>query len=247
MTTEAFYKTLLTYIRKDTRGKSLTIDEFNELIPVVNYELYNQLYAEWEKDQEITDSLSPFKVIGHSLTVSTNKASIAALTLPYEHLIGKPRYSTATTIDVVTSFEYSDRYDDALTVPSTTHPVCFVADDAGDLTLYVYPTLTPVLIDYLRAPTAPFLDYYINDTTYVVTYLDYDSDLIYPDDIALPSGSTYRDGTAGPSTINSITKDIEFGNDLEGRLLDLFLAKLGVQQRDDLLIQYSNLEQQKQA
>ena len=242
MTTEAFYKTLLTYIRKDTRGKSLTIDEFNELIPVVNYELYNQLYAEWEKNQDITDSLSPFKVIGHSLTVSTNKASIAALTLPYEHLIGKPRYSTNITIDVVTALEYGDRFNDALTLPSATHPVCFVADNAGVLTFNVYPTMTPVLIDYLRAPTAPVLDYYINDTTYVITYLT-DAQ----GSVSVPSGSTYRDGTAGPTTKTSTTSDIEFGNDLEGRLLDLFLAKLGVQQRDDLLIQYSNLEQQKQA
>ena len=243
MTTEAFYKTLLTYIRKDTRGKSLTIDEFNELIPVVNYELYNQLYDEWEKNQNITDDMSPFKVIGESLIITATKGDLTGLDYTYEHLIGKPRYSTGTTIDVVTAFEYADRFNDGLTKPSLTYPVCYVADDAGDLTLYVYPTGTsPVLIDYLRAPATPFLDYYINDTTYVVTYMD-DTAVA----VSVPSGSTYSDGTAGPTTKTSTTSDIEFGNDLEGRLLDLFLAKLGVQQRDDLLIQYSNLEQQKQA
>jgi len=243
MTSEAFYNTLLTYIRKDTRGKSLTQDEFNELIPVVNYELFNSLYKRWELDQGVTDALAPFKVFNTSLAIATSKGDLSALTYSYAHLIGKPRYSTNITIDVVTALEYAERFNDALTKPSATYPVCFVAtDQATDkITLYVYPTMTPVLIDYLRVPTDPFLDYYINDTTYVVTYLDEAATAI-----ALPAGSTYRDGTAGPDTIAaSATIDIEFDDEHEGELLNLFLSKLGIQLRDEMVIQYSNLEQQK--
>ena len=243
MTSATFYAKLLTYIRKDTRGKSLTIDEFNQLIRVVNYELFNSFYDKWEKNQDVTDALSPFKVFNHSLTVATNKASIAALTLPYEHLIGKPRYSTDVTIDVVTALEYSERFNDALTKPSATYPVCFIADNAGVLTFYVYPTMSTVEIDYLRTSTAPFLDYYVNDTTYVVTYIAAGATAI-----AIPTGSTYRDGTTGPDTIaTGATKDIEFTDDCEGQLLDLFLSKLGIQLGDEMLIQYSNLQQAKEA
>ena len=245
MTSATFYAKLLTYIRKDTRGKSLTIDEFNQLIPVVNYELFNSLYKDWEKNQDVTDALEPFKVFNKELTIVASEVSLDTFLAgyKYEHLIGKPRYSTATTIDVVTTLEYSERYEDALTVPSTKYPVCFIADKAGVLTFYVYPHITPVKIDYLRTPTAPFLDYYVNDTTYVVTYIAAGATAI-----AIPTGSTYRDGTTGPDTIaTGATKDIEFTDDCEGQLLDLFLSKLGIQLGDEMLIQYSNLQQAKEA
>ena len=61
MTCETFYKKLLTYVRKDVRGKSLSIDEFNELIPVVNYEMYNHFVSRWETSQEASDALTPWK------------------------------------------------------------------------------------------------------------------------------------------------------------------------------------------
>ncbi|MFA5638622.1 MAG: hypothetical protein WC961_07075 [Anaerovoracaceae bacterium] len=150
----------------------------------------------------------------------------------------------STKIDVVTALEYSSRIADALTAPSIEHPVCLLARDttSGESTLYVYPQVTPIEVDYLRAPTTPFLDYYVNDTTGVVTYLE-EGDT----DIALPSGCTYRDGTAGPDTIaTSLTVDFEFGDDDKNALLNIFASKLGLQLRDADVVQYANNEQLKE-
>ena len=184
----------------------------------------------------------PWKIFNESVTVTSNKAALTGLSNTYEHLIGNPRYSTDTVLDVVTAMEYSERFGDALTAPSISNPVCFVADNSGVSTLYVYPQITPVLVDYLAAPTDPFLDYYINDTTYVVTHMAEGAT-----GVSIPSGSTYRDGTAGATTKDSQTHDFDFGSDSENRLIDLFLSKLGLQLRDGTLIEYSNVEQVKKA
>ena len=244
MTCQTFYEKLLTYIRKDVRGKTLSVDEFNELIPVVNYELYNHFYSQWEESQVASDALLPWKRFNQDLDITSNKVALTGgdfATYPYQHLIGRPRRSSDTVFDVVTALEYSERYGDALTQPTISDPVCFVADNDGVPTLYTYPdTVSDIYIDYLVSPTDPFLDYYINDTTYVVTYMADGAT-----GVSIPSGSTYRDGTAGATTKDSQTHDIEFSDEHEGLLLDLFLAKLGLQTRDPMVVEYANMEQAK--
>jgi len=240
-----FYNKLLTYIRKDVRGKSLTIDEFNHLARIVSYEYYNHLYSQFQESNKITDSLSPFLVFNESLSLTSNNfhavGSLAGLTYTYKHIIGNPRYQGDKPIDLVTALEYSDRSDDALTAPTVTHPIAFIGDNAGTLSLYVIPdSVTSIRIDYLKEPDEPFLDYYVNDTTYVVTTIDETTE-----SVTVPSGSTYRDGTAGDGATPTtpVTKNFDFNEEDEPFLMALFLEKLGLQIRDSGVIEYANTQQ----
>lgn len=239
-----FYDRLLVHIRKDVRGKGLSIDDFNDIAPIVNSELFEYFYGKFQETKKITDSLSPFLVTGESLTITSNKGDLSATTNTYRHLVGSPRYSTSTVVDVVTMAEYSERYGDSLTAPSTSNPVCYIAQDTTPkLTLFVYPSgVTPLLIDYIKEPDTPFLDYYINDTTYVVTYMD-EADT----GVSIPSGSTYRDGTAGATTKDSATYNFDFNEEDEPLLMAMFLDKLGIQFREPEMIQYANMQQNKLA
>jgi hypothetical protein len=90
----------------------------------------------------------------------------------------------------------------------------------------VYPTTIPaVSVSYLIKPATPFLDYYVNDTTYVITYLDKRQELTN-----FAAGNTYRDGTAGDDAIDidSITEDWQWDEDMLPQIVYMMLQKMGI-------------------
>jgi len=90
----------------------------------------------------------------------------------------------------------------------------------------VYPTTIPTVnISYISFPLTPFLDWYVNDTTYTITYLSQGE--ILTDQAA---GYTYRDGTAtdGATDFTSITQDWEWDDDLLPQIVYMMLQKMGI-------------------
>lgn len=249
MTSENLYKLLNTYLRADGRGRTLSEDEFNRLATMVNDEVFSFVARDPEEDQEIADNINYLKVIGASVTLDTS----AKGTLPsgYGRLLGEPYIVASgeiTTIDVVTFLERIDREMDVLTKPSATYPVAvFGGGDSSVPEKYftVYPTTffasTNVYLDYIKKPNAPFIDYYINDTTYVVTYMAEGAT-----SVSIPSGSTYRDGTAGPVSKDSQTVDPLWEGSLLTMFINMFLQKMGIQVGDYNLTQYGMAQQNKQ-
>ena len=249
------YNTLLKEIRKDVRGKSLSVDEFNLIIPQVNLSVFEDFYKEFEKNIESSDTLAKFKVFDTQVVVTADTNNLAAVGLlpqDYYHIIGKPRrYATAGTvrIDVVSTYENAEREDDYLTQPTTTHPTCMIGgvDTSSSPVEYkkirVYPSNigSPIYIDYLKVPQTPFLDYYVDNNNLTYTYLD------EADTVSVPLGYTYRDGTAGGASVsvNSLTKDLDWDDED----MDLIMAKLmsivGVQLPDEVLVQASVMNETK--
>ena len=234
------YDTLLDAIRKDSRGRSLSIEEFNNLSAIVNHSLFEDYYNKFEENIESSDTLGGFKVFEYGIDLTANGNATAAVgTLPdnYYHLIGQPRTisgSTVRTVDVVSAQEHSIRIQDYLTQPTTTYPMCQIGgiNASDELQIRVYPsTITKVYIDYLKEPDAPFLDYYLNNTTLNYTYMAADAT------VTVPLGSTYRDGTLGVTTPASLTVNWEFDEyDLE-LIIAKFMTLLGVTLTDEILVQ----------
>jgi hypothetical protein len=256
ITCKSVYSQLLDLIRKDKRSRNIDVDEFNNLLPILNWRLWNKFNKDYEKDYESSNSLAVFKVFNEPITLSEG---IGELPDDYGRLIGEPRfYDGDNTIvtDVVTAIEYSQRSRDALTKPTTTHPVCFIANqnksftttetpvstDTVPLALIVKPSNVDnlIYIDYLREPTTPFLDYYVNDTTLDYTYLDEDAT-----GVAVPLGSTYRDGTAGATSVASQTVDLEWDEDLLPVILGILCQMVGVTLADQNLYQAGTIEETK--
>jgi hypothetical protein len=137
------------------------------------------------------------------------------------------------------------REDDYLTQPTTTHPCAVLGDeDASDyIQIRVYPvdaTITSVIIDYLRTPATPYLDYYTDDDTLVLTFMD------EGDTVSVPSGSTYRDGTAGGGAgIVSQTVDWEWGDEDKALIISMFCQLLGLAYPDAGLVEVGNVDEQK--
>ncbi|MBN2843571.1 MAG: hypothetical protein JXM68_10795 [Sedimentisphaerales bacterium] len=90
----------------------------------------------------------------------------------------------------------------------------------------VYPTTIPTIyVNYIIRPVTPYLDYYVNDTTYEIVYLDKRQEL--PN---FAVGYTYRDGTAGDGAtdLESITENWEWDQDLLPQIVYMILQKMGI-------------------
>lgn len=250
---EDVYNLLLTEIRKDVRGKSLSVDEFNEVAKQANLELFEDFYKDFEKNIESSDTLAKFKVFDTAVVVTAdtnNLAAVGVLPQNYYHIIGKPRKYTGSTIawiDVVSTYEHAVRQDDYLTQATTTHPTCMIGGKYGTLPEYrqirvhPYNIGSPIYIDYLKTPATPFLDYYVSDTDLNYTFLDASSTVL------IPLGYTYRTGTAGGAAVSvySYTTNFDWDDEDLSLLMAKFMKILGIQIPDETLLQAGILNETK--
>jgi len=137
-------------------------------------------------------------------------------------------------IDVVTNPELTQRLTDQLTVPTAKYPIVLIGEENEYLTpnIFIWPeAIKSIIIDYLRKPLNPFLDYYVNNTTYVITNMKED------ETVNIGAGYTYRDGSVAPGATASITVDPEYDDEEMVLFVYLMLQKLGVQIGDMNVIQ----------
>jgi len=222
------YEVILDLCRKDKRGRSLAPEEYNRTARLVNEMVFSKYFAKFESTPENSETMSAFKVLNESIPIV---AGIGALPARFYHLVGMPRYTdlggVSRYLDLVTSMEHAKRQRDYLTQASLTYPTCRfgTVNAASDMTLYIEPTagVTPIYIDYIRTPDVPYLDYYVNDTTLVYTWMASGVN------VNVPSGSTAMDGTVGAAVVASDTVNWEFDDEDMPMIINLFLKFLGIQ------------------
>ena len=237
------YDTLLSYCRKDKRGLSFSPDDFNSAVVQVNQRIYRLNFSNWEASKLSIDELGSFKVISYPIVL--NGSGIGVLPTDYFHLVGDPWYTHATAgrrkIDLISSLEHGSREMDYLTKASALYPTCFMGygTTSEDMSIYVSPaTCTPIYIDYLREVNTPFLDYYVNDSTLEITYLD----IAPAGNIAIGAGYTARNGTAGPANLVSSTVNFEWHEHDTPAIVNLFLEAIGIAFPDEGLVQVSHVD-----
>ena len=239
------YQLLLDELRVDKRGLASDPDEFSRIARLTNQEIYNEYIAGFETNIENIDSLGWYKVHNYGINLTIG---VGTMPSDYERIIGKPRSLVDTDYiitDLVTEFEYGSRQDDYLTQATLVHPICRIGgiNATSELQIRVTPTtITEIRVDYLKTLVTPFLDWYVNDTNEVVTFLD---ETAIPQEI--PTGCTYRDGTAGGVgvTVTSLTKDFRWHENDLSLLLTKLVNRAAKQLPDSLLIETSNAEQAK--
>jgi hypothetical protein len=131
--------------------------------------------------------------------------------------------------------EHAKREQDYLTKATLTHPTCRlgITDVASNKTIHVTPTtINPIYLDYIKTSYVPCLDYYVNDTTLVYTWID-EADIV-----DIPVGHTGMDGSVGafPGYASS-TLNWEYDAEDFPLIINLFLKYLGIQIPDPLLFE----------
>ena len=235
------YDLLIAQTRADKRGLSVSIDEFNLFIKVINEKIYSGYYKKFEESNEISAALGKFKEFMETVALV---GGVGSLPSDFKALIGKPRYlsgSSYVSVDLVSTLELIERQEDYLTQPTLVHPVCQLGgQDANDrLQVRVYPnTIATVYVDYLRTPEEPFLDYYVNDTTLEYTYM------LNAESVEIPSGYTYSDGTEGSGVaVASQTVNLEWDEEDLPMILALLSQMVGLSLPSQELIEVGNAEE----
>ena len=212
----------------------------------MNQEIYNDYIRHFERDIDNMDSLGSLKIHNYNIPLTNG---VGTLPDDYARLIGKPKIadelSNLRYVDLVTAFEHGSREGDFLTRATTTHPTCMIGgvDAYGLMQIRLTPaTITSVWIDYIKGLSVPFLDYYMNKTTFNYTFLDDTATLQ-----TIPVDCIYRDGTAGTglATTVSLTNNFDWHEDDLSLLLTKLVNRLAKQLPDELLIQTSDKEQDK--
>jgi hypothetical protein len=232
------YDTILSRIRKDKRGLSFSPQDFNNALVAVNQRIYRVNYSGFESSKLSMDEMDSLKVVGYPIVLDANGKGI--LPSNYFHLVGDPYYTHATEgrrkIDLITSLEHGSREMDYFTKASLLYPTCFMgaASSSEDMSLHITPiTIGTIYIDYLREVNTPYLDYYVNNLTLDITYMDEGVT------VAIPLGCTSRSGVSGVSNVVSLTKNFEWHDHDTPAIINELMKEVGIELPDEMLVNTS--------
>jgi len=254
------YNMLLDRIRKDQKGlispeefesflRWRSLDKFSKTIKVegvnkLNHESLTPFYIHHE-DVDIQAYKSTYyvwlKALPSGVTTTSTTTLEAGIYLSYDpavlvnvwHSDSPEDFSSLTHVDLISSAEFSDRLNNAITRPTSDYPVCY--QDQEKLQVFGL-TSGYILLDYYRYPTQEYFDYYL-DSNANVTYLT-EGQASY----TLQSGEVARDGTTAGGSVTSASVDTEWDDDEALQILDLIVSDVSIALSDPDSFQASLIE-----
>lgn len=227
MTVSQIYTTILHQLRKESKGLAVSPDAFTDLLRVESLALFNEYYKSFEAVQEVTDALRPFKLTSALSFTADGQTQSGKSTLPvdYKH-VSAIETTAGRRVDIVTEEEWVERRLDSITAPSVYYPIARIAGES----IFILPAgITTATLYYLKTPTDPFFDYYIDANGNIMP-------LAVGATYTLQAGEVYRDGTtAGLKT--SVTVELEWEDNEQIKIMEGILAKLGASMNEQLVAQ----------
>ena len=220
MTLNELYNLTNYIIRNEIRGNPCTPEQFELLINARQIDYFQKLYENYERTQELTDSLRTFKTIV-DLTDLGSVVNDEYITLPADYFhFSTMSYIDSTTgvyypFDMVTKDQAIMRKISTLTAPSVSYPICYEFD--GSLYLEPYDDDYDLQMTYLRYPDDVVFSYGINA----------DDEFVYYDESSSVSVTT---GT-----------ELEWNEDDQLEILALVLRDFGVSLNEMGIRQYSQI------
>ena len=227
LTNEGIYNYVRTVLRKDTRGGSFTVDEFNRIYPILVQERFITRKKEMERTSDITEPLERY-----SRSVVFSGSPSYLIPEGWAKHLGAVSSATGVDreVDYVTKMEFTKS--SALTRPTKRDAVMYYEDGK----VHVKPEKQNITLHYLVSPNVPFLDYYYNANRNLVFLGEGAAQ-------SIESPAEYRDGTTGLKT--SITKECDMSVEDKIAIVYMMLKQRGVSIPDDILLQYGMNEQLK--
>lgn len=242
MLLSTMYKDSLIAINSDLYGGSFQIDEFNNVIDLINESFVKEKYDEYKAAGMSRQEIMSTKLMVALTTSSALTFAAGSANLPADFLffnaIGYGASGSQYPVDLVEDDVWVKRQLNSITGPTVTHPIVRIEG----VTIKILPstiTTTSVLY-YIKEPTTPFLDYYIDANDNKV-FLDAGAT-----DVAVGAGCTTRTGVAGATTVDSATVELVFPEDLHSAFFHRILDLLAVRNRDQLTLQATMAKEQKE-
>jgi hypothetical protein len=240
-------------LNKDYAGNTLTPDNYNLILPVINVEYLKWKYGlpeqfrvgqpfapqQWEVAQKITDDLYMFKKMlgGNSgnPALQVDTYGVAAIPSDYLHVssIRYDEYTNTSCNDTTASYSIKTRVVE--TIPD--------AELGGRLSnSNRYPSKKyPVCTQYPN-----YFQFYPNDLQYVIfTYIRmpstpyYDYDIVNDAPVYLPPGSVHTNNSVEPSGSPSLSVELEWPLDTHPDIAELLVNIAAGSLRDTAAYQIS--------
>lgn len=262
LTNGELYNMLLDRLRKDRKG-SISPEEFENFLKWRNLDYFNKQLGVEGVSKTNHESLSPFMVTGDAVDLSEDRGeyyialnvitgSGVTTTTPDTgtYLTYRPArivnvwhsssitdYSSKIKVDLLHSSELANRLNNAITAPSSSYPVAYLAEFDSTSRMYVWGVTTGyVILDYYKYPAEPYFDYY-TDASGNVTYLT-DGQPSY----TLKAGEIARDGSTAGDAVTSASEDLGW-NDYDAiNILDMVVSDVSIALSDPESLQASLLE-----
>jgi hypothetical protein len=162
MTLEELWNFILFILKKEQSGH-ISPDQRNSLLSVASKRRFEDELNQYQRTQNITDSLRAFFVFSTAASIDSN----GQYTLPSTYR-SKPSFGYVQTInaksyyrdvDILTQSEYNTRMGSSISPPTEKHPFCILT---GDTVQFQPLKSKTALFSYIRNPLEPYYDYYID-------------------------------------------------------------------------------------
>ena len=237
------YETANYISNKEKSGNAFTPNQFNSIINILTPDFFKKKAEEsgyFNKSKlsvEIKELYSS-KFLREFIINETVSTS-GAFTYAYAFWVGAHDSDNNVLVELVTEDEFHDRISDSVMAPAA-DAICAVERATQ---VEVYPaTINNINISYLRYPTTPFLDYYI-DTNNRIQFLAAGATHTWATGEIDSAGTTH---TLGDADWTALTVELEFIQDMHLDFLNEVLSRVGVRLTKPLLVQASEQWKQEQ-
>lgn len=221
-------------IRQENKGNPITRNNFTTLLDSKGFEYFEMMYDEYEKTQELTDSLRRFKETkqGGDLTFTGNTINIPATYAHKGFLYYKKDGTTIKPVYIVDDDRFMMLQDSYIDAPSEDYPIARFITDYIE---YLPTTLNKsyFTFSYLRYPVAPKYDYYI-DANGVTHYLAAGATHTWASGETDSSGVVHTTGT-----YTSLTVELDFNEEDKLKIVDKIIQAVSVPVNDGTAYQYA--------
>jgi len=250
MTLDEVYTGLNTVIKRERRGNSLTPDEFNSLIDLENGNFFKDKAKELQTvaatPEEFSELIYSSKlmrplVIQRTVTPTTGVIDLSAdiggdtfgfwvscvTTAVYNGMVRR--------IDLISHSEYERRLTNMLSPTLTQNPCARIDAD----NVRIVPTdIASVVFTYLKFPTQPVFDYYV-DGNRNIQYLAVSATH------TLTGSEIGSSGEVAPTEVTSNTIELAYGEEYHAEFFEYMLSRLGTRARDPIVYQSAETQQAK--
>jgi len=236
-------------LNTDSLGGNLNLKEYNYLLKDESNNFFKEkaeeLYSTQRAGALAPDMVYASKIMRPFIKESTvtpvlGIVNLSTLLTSYAYFINARTASAYSgqirDIPLITHDSFNNMISNLLATPIKKNPVCTIDEN----NLRIRPTnITSVIINYLRFPATPVFDYYIDANDNVV-YLAVSSNH------TLTTGETGSAGQTSGTIVYSATVELEFGADFHPEFVQRLVRRLGLPERDQVVLQQGMIDKQEQ-
>jgi hypothetical protein len=246
MTLDSLYDALNVVLNTHKSGNKLTPKEFNALLAVENINFLKQKVEEIQgyrnslKDTVETMLSSKYLndiIAVQNITPATGVYALTGLTHTFGYWLSAMTTASYNgsikSIELVTPGEYENRQVNLLKKPIKYFPIATIKGTS----LYILPTdIGTVEFTYIKLPTTPVYDYYIDANRNIVYLTAGESYTLDTDEVG-------PQGEGATETITSRTVELSYGQQMYAEFYEFLLLRLGIRAKETIVAQHAKQEQ----